>query len=132
MTSYIYNDEDNYPMNDPFNGYHNPTVYSSLSEMKYFESGQWERDQDAREEAKEIRESMIREGFMDDLQIPRDSECRKCAWLIEGILEQYEADDDFTMPAFCYEIAEGMCKVCKANPDRKDDAIEEYLEKVES
>ncbi|MBP5728354.1 MAG: hypothetical protein J6Y48_14890 [Clostridia bacterium] len=32
---YIYNDEDNVPMNDDaFDGIHNPTVYSSRSEMK--------------------------------------------------------------------------------------------------
>lgn len=33
---YVYNDEDNAPMND-FD-FHNPTVYGSLAEMKWFES----------------------------------------------------------------------------------------------
>jgi len=39
---YIYNDEDNAPMNDddPFLGAHNPTVYQSLEEMKAWESGE--------------------------------------------------------------------------------------------
>ena len=37
---YIYNDEDNYPMNDDaFNGYHNPTVYNDRAEMKAVEAG---------------------------------------------------------------------------------------------
>ena len=44
---YIYNDEDNAPMNDdPFDGPHNPTVYLSREEMKYYESGQWKADEE--------------------------------------------------------------------------------------
>ena len=36
---YIYNDEDNVPMNeDAFTGYHNPTVYGSRAEMKAMET----------------------------------------------------------------------------------------------
>ena len=127
---YIYNDEDNAPMNeDAFSGFHNPTVYTDLAEMKYYESGKWEQAIEAMETAREIRECQIREGFMDDLGLER--ECRECPWLIEGIIEQYETDEDGILPAFCYDIAEGMCKVCKANPDRKDDAIEEYLKGVD-
>lgn len=35
----IYNDEDNNPMfEDPFDGIHNPTIYSSRAEMKAYES----------------------------------------------------------------------------------------------
>lgn len=34
---YIYNDEDNAPMNDDFMGMHNPTVYLSRAEMKAME-----------------------------------------------------------------------------------------------
>ena len=37
---YIYNDEDNAPMNeDAFAGYHNPTVYNDRAEMKAVEAG---------------------------------------------------------------------------------------------
>ena len=40
MPKYIYNDEDNVSMNeDPFLGYHNPTVYNDRAEMKADESG---------------------------------------------------------------------------------------------
>lgn len=36
---YIYNDEDNAPMNeDALSGFHNPTVYSDRAEMKAIES----------------------------------------------------------------------------------------------
>ena len=36
---YIYNDEDNAPMNeDAFSGFHNPTVYSDRSEMNAIEN----------------------------------------------------------------------------------------------
>ena len=34
---YVYNDEDNYPMNDDFD-FHNPTVYLSMAQMKAEES----------------------------------------------------------------------------------------------
>lgn len=36
---YIYTDEDNAPMNDFDLDGHNPTVYGSKAEMKWFESG---------------------------------------------------------------------------------------------
>ena len=37
---YIYNDEDNAPMDDAFMGFHNPTVYGSRSEMLAVEAGE--------------------------------------------------------------------------------------------
>lgn len=41
--NYIYNDEDNVPMNDDaFSGFHNPTVYTDRAEMKAQESGEQE------------------------------------------------------------------------------------------
>ena len=50
MPDYIYNDEDNYPMiEDPFNGHHNPTVYNSHEEMKYYESGEYIHDLEKQE-----------------------------------------------------------------------------------
>lgn len=121
---YSYDDEDNAPMND----FHNPTVYTSRSEMRYYESGQYERDMEARETAREIRECQTKERFLDNLQLT--GVCRSCEWMIEGVYEQYEADDDLEMPAFCYEIAEGLCKVCKAT-NHDEDAISKYLEEAE-
>lgn len=128
--SYIYNDEDNVAMNDDFLGYHNPTVYLSRADMEYYESGQAERDREDMESAKEYRESQIREGFLDDLEIERGSKCRECPWLKECVIEAYEdqVDDDLIMPGEAYDLAKGICRTCMANPDRKDEAIEKYLE----
>lgn len=60
---YIYNDEDNEAMNDPFTGIHNPTVYGSRAEMNYYESGQYLRD---REEAEYREEAARRESETED------------------------------------------------------------------
>lgn len=129
--SYIYNDEDNAAMNDDFLGYHNPTVYLSRAEMEYYESGQADRDYEDRVDAIEYRESQIRECFLDNLQIERDSSCRRCSWMNE-ILGQFDADDDGNMPAFCYGLAKGICETCQSNPDRKDEAISDYWDKWEA
>ena len=44
---YIYSDEDNAPMNeDAFTGFHNPTVYGSLAEMRAVESGRIEEKEE--------------------------------------------------------------------------------------
>ena len=128
--SYIYNDEDNVAMNDDFLGYHNPTVYLSRAEMEYYESGQADRDYEDRENARDIRRSQIREGFLDDLEIERGSKCRECPWLKECVIEAYEdqADDDLIMPGEAYDLAKGICRTCMANPGRKDEAIEKYLD----
>lgn len=124
---YVYNDEDNYPMNDDVLG---TTVYGSRSEMNYYESAEYDRELDARQEAQEIRDCQVREFFLDTIGIDRGSDCRNCQWLRE-ILEQYEPDDDLMFPPDCYDIAEGICEACRANPDRKDEAIENYLKGVE-
>lgn len=44
---YVYNDEDNAPMiDDPYDGPHNPTVYLSRAEERYYESGQYRIDEE--------------------------------------------------------------------------------------
>lgn len=132
---YIYNDEDNVPMNDDaWAGPHNPTVYNSRDEMEYVESGEWERRMEAMEEAKEIRKCMIWEGFMDDMELPRGSACRECPWMKEGILEQYDhlADDDNILPADVYDLAHRMCAVCNAHSEEERyDAIQAFFEEEE-
>ena len=72
---------------------------------------------EARETAREIRECGIREGFMDDLEIPRGSACRKCAWMNVYILDEYIdlVDDDNIMPGDIYDLARRMCAECKAH-----------------
>ena len=118
---YIYNDEDNAPMNDPFSGYHNPTVYSSRDEMNYYESSDYDREQDRLMEARDMKRSAIREGFLDDLGFKRDDPCRDCPWMKEGVIELFEddADDDLVMPGEAYDLARRMCEVCKKHSEEE-------------
>ena len=89
---------------------------------------------EARETAREIRECGIREGFMDDLEIPRGSTCRDCAWMRE-VLDEYSdlADDDGCMPEDVYDLARRMCAECKAHtPAERDTALRAFFEKEEA
>ena len=129
---YIYNDEDNEAMHDPFMGYHNPTVYLSRSEMDYYENGGYERDMEAMEAARDYRKSQIREGFLDDLGFLRDSKCRECPWMQEGVIEAFEdqADDNLIMPGEAYDLAQRMCRVCKTTPENgREAALDDFFEK---
>ena len=127
---YIYNDEDNNSMNDPFDGPHNPTVYSSRDEMEWYESGEYDRYMDALQDAKDLRRCQIREGFLDDMGFARDSKCRECPWMIEGVIEAFEdqADDDLIMPGDAYDTAQRMCKVCKTHrEEEREDALDAFF-----
>ena len=129
---YIYNDEDNEAMYDPFMGFHNPTVYLSRQEMDYYEKGGYERDMEAMEAAKDYRESQIREGFLNDLGFLRDSKCRECPWMIEGVIEAFEdqADDDLIMPGEAYDLAQRMCRVCKTTQENeREAALTDFFDK---
>lgn len=112
---YIYNDEDNAPMND-----------DAWSE--------WERKLEEQENARDIRQSQMYEGFLDDMEIPRGSECRDCPWMKEGILEAFESevDDDLCYPSDVYDIAHRMCEVCNQHKDDSEDdrydALREFFE----
>ena len=69
---------------------------------------------------------------MDDLGFLRDSPCRECAWMKEGVMEAYEdqVDDDLIMPGEAYDLAQRMCKVCKTTPEEKrEDALYDFFEK---
>lgn len=79
---YIYNDEDNNPMNDdPFVGAHNPTVYSSRAEMEYVESGQWDRDREEAEEARRQKQEDALDGLA--MVIGLSEKCRECPYFYE-------------------------------------------------
>ena len=85
-----------------------------------------------RDEARDIQRSFIREGFLDDLGFLRDSECRNCAWMKEGVIEVYEdqVDDDLIMPGEAYELAQRMCQVCKTTcVKQRDDALADFFRK---
>lgn len=103
------------------------TGYSSKAEEDYWENGGYEADLEAQEAARDIRESEIREGFLDALEIPRDSECRGCEWMKEAIIDQYEADDDLALPEEAFEMARRMCEVCRQHtPEERDDALRAF------
>lgn len=126
-----YDDEDNYPMSED-DRWAKYTGYSCKAEADYYENGGYERDMEAKEAEKDYRESQIKEGFLDDLGFLRGSKCRKCEWMQECVIDQFEdlADDDYVMPGEAYDLAQRMCKVCKTTPEEKrDDALRDFFEK---
>lgn len=127
---YIYNDEDNVPMiDDPWMKY---TTYSCKAEADAVESGSFDREQDRIEEARDMKRDMIRERFLDDLGFERKDPCRGCAWMKEGVIEQFEdiADDDLEMPSEAYDLAERMCAECrKYKEEERYDALTEFFRK---
>ena len=108
------------------------TTYSCKAEADFIERGGIEARLEAIETAREIRDSQIKEFFFDALEIPRDSKCRECPWIQEGIIEQYdhEVDDDLCFPGEVYDIAKRLCEVCKKTGGN-DDAMTDFLKKVE-
>ena len=104
------------------------SVYSSRAEEDYWENGGYEAELEARENARDIRESIIREAFLDAL-FPRDSACRDCAWMKEAILDNAisEADDDYQVPEDFFDQARRMCEVCRQHtPEERDDALRAF------
>lgn len=102
------------------------SVYSNKAEEDYWENGGYEADLEAREAARDIRESAIREGFLDALGFPRDSACRDCAWMKEAILDNAisEADDDYQVPEDFFDQARRMCDICRQHtPEERDDIL---------
>lgn len=102
------------------------SVYSNKAEENYWENGGYEADLEARETARDIRESIIREGFLDAMEIPRESVCRDCAWMNEAILDNAisEADDDYQVPGDFFDQARRMCEVCRQHtPEERDEAL---------
>ena len=129
---YLYDDEDNEPMYNTEDLWQKYTVYSCKEEADYYENGGYERDREARENARDIRKSQIREGFLDDLGFLRDSKCRHCPWMIEGVIEPFEdqADEDLILPGEAYNLAQRMCHVCRTTPaSERDDALDEFFRK---
>lgn len=107
-----------------FEGAYPPGVTGKMID-DYFDDRRIENQQDA----EDIRQSFIREGFLDDMGFERSSPCRKCLWMKEGILEAFEdlADDDFILPGDVYDLARRMCAVCKAHtPEERDEALDAF------
>lgn len=75
---YIYNDEDNYPMNED---------YIFRADLNYDESGQFYRDREAEEDAKREKMRNAVKGVLDMLGL--EGGCRKCKHMtdpVEGFL----------------------------------------------
>ena len=107
-----------------FEGAYPPGVTGKMID-DYFDDRRIENQQEARD----IREACIREGFLDDLEIDRGSPCRKCQWMKETILDNAvsEADDDFQVPEDFFDCARRMCEVCKAHkPEERDEALDTF------
>ena len=105
------------------------TTYSCKAEADFIERGGIEERLEMIETAREIRDCQVREMFLDALEISRDSKCRECPWLNEGIIDQYSPDEDNCLPEFAFDIARRMCEVCKTT-GRDEDALYEFIEKV--
>lgn len=90
MPNYIYDDEDNVPMNeDPDFILHHVTGYLSRQEMNYVESGQADRDRAEKKEAEAEKKRQALEGVLDMLGL--QGKCRECPEvyeLAEGFLWQ--------------------------------------------
>lgn len=128
--SYIYNDEDNAPMNEDawaeFN--REQAQFERFIEKRDLEL---DRRLEMEEEARDIKRCQIWEFFLDSMEIPRGSACRECDWMKEGILEAYEdqADDDLVLPPDVYDLAHRMCAVCNAHSEEdRDEAIQAFFE----
>ena len=107
-----------------FEGAYPPGVTGKMID-DYFDDRRIENQQEARD----IREACIREGFLDDLGIDRGSPCRECQWMKDAILEAFEdlADDDGILPGDVYDLARRMCEVCKASkPEERDEALDAF------
>ena len=121
MSGYIYNDEDNAPMNDdPFDGPHNPTVYNYREEMKYYESGQYERDLEAREASVRKRHEDAIKSVMDQLGL--EGKCRKCDW-IQDLADGFLTDDD-KMFSSQFDYLKSLCSSC--DHGKHIDRVERY------
>ena len=112
---------------------HNPTVYpDAYTARMYDRYGDPDRYFEMREEARDLKQCMIREGFLDDLGFDRSDPCRDCPWMKEGVIELFEddVDDDMVMPGEAYDLAERMCAVCKAHTaEERDDVLLDFFKK---
>lgn len=94
---YIYNDEDNAPMNDeafaPGGGLYpryndcgedllmKYTGYQSEAEARYYENGGYEADLEAKEEARRQQYEELKENLLDELKL--EGGCRECPYILE-------------------------------------------------
>ena len=103
---YIYNDEDNAPMEDPWMKY---TVYSSKAEADYYENGGHEAEIEAKEAAYQEKKKGWMDGLLDILKL--EGGCRECPWInetAEGFM-----DDNGQITGNQLDYLRHMCLGCK-------------------
>ena len=105
MTDYIYNDADNYPMNDEF---FRITGYHSQAELEYYESGQAEAD---RMEEMIEKERQAVEGLADMLELT--GECRDCPEFTE--LAEAFLDENGLIANEQFDFLKRQCFLCGGN-----------------
>ena len=105
---YIYNDEDNVPMNDPVEQLHHVTGYLSFEEMNAFESGELEEWLEAEKEARYQRERDALDGLLDMLNLT--GKCRECPYVVE--LAEGFLDKNGLISNEQFEYLERSCKLC--------------------
>ena len=105
---YIYNDEDNNPMNDPYENLHHVTGCLSFKEMRAVESGEYEERLDAEKEARYQQERDAMDGLLDMLGLT--GKCRECPYVVE--LAEGFFDENGLISNEQYEYLEHNCKLC--------------------
>ena len=106
---YIYNDEDNMPMNDdPVENLHHVTGYLSFEEMRAVESGEYDAHLAERKEAEYQKQKDHLEGLLDMLELT--GKCRECPWICE--LGEGFLDNNGMISNEQFMYLESTCKLC--------------------
>ena len=131
MSNYIYNDEDNAPMNDdPWMKY---TTYSCKAEAEAIENGEYFRDLIAEREERMQQHEEWMDNLLDDLKL--EGKCRECPYIIETA-EGFMDDDGFVT----FEQKEFIRLTCvgchgkgtgKIQPEHEERLIKEWNEIVD-
>jgi hypothetical protein len=106
--NYVYNDEDNNPMNDPVENLHHVTGYLSFEEMRAVESGEYFAHLEERKEAEQQKRKDNLDGLLDLLQLT--GKCRECPNVCE--LGEGFLDKNGLISNEQVEYLEHICKVC--------------------
>ena len=131
--SYIYNDEDNVAMNDPFENLQEVTCYMSFEEMRAVESGEYYAHLDERKEAEYQKQQDALDGLLDALCL--EGKCRRCPNIVELAEEFMDKEHQISNEQF--EYLEGICKICGGQgtgvtPERKQTYIDnEWNDRLE-
>ena len=126
--NYVYNDEDNAPMNeDEWRKY---TTYSCKAESDYYENGGFEADQEARESAYAELKKEHMEAVLDKLGL--EGGCRECDYILETA--EGFMDSNGKMGPYQFEHLHMMCVGChgkgtgKIQEEHENRLVKEWAE----